>query len=621
MPLGSKKQKDKADRRRLEFLARLTQQLDQRTDRMGLRLAELDESQGTLAGQVARLGERLERLDERQTEVAGVLSEAMAQAREAKGLAEHPPAVEALREHLASLRNEGERVARLLQGITSGLEGLHQALDEERGRVQSLAGRLEVLDQIQRGLLEREQGLRDALETLRKDPGGLTGGTPEADRLDDLEGRLEAAVTRWGEEAGQWEEAQETLTSGLEVLQARVDRLGPLVQEGGRLLQKLADDLEPLAQGLAEARRGLETQEVFRGEALRRLDALETLSEGLQARIDHLADRHQWDVDGLGARLQELEKRAGVRDQGMLHLAQVIASQGERIGELQMELREQNSGLQDLAQESDRSGSLLEETRQRVEDQGGRLRRLGIGQRILGVTAGVAVLALLAVIAGVSWFEGQRRELEHRSVVRDLDRMERRLARGTAAGPAPPQVLARRPDQSGGKAGGVDPAVTGLEARQRRLEATLEHLRATLARLEKGRRKASPSGHPAAAGKGGRAVGVRPGGPGEAGAPDKTRESPWHLAQQRGAFGIQIMGVRSLDRLHAFMEREGLISRVAWYRSRFQGKPWYVVFVGPYPDAVTARTALKDLPEALRSGKPWVRRLPARPLLNTWSAR
>ena len=647
--MGSKKQKDKADRRRLEFLARLTQQLDQRTDRMGLRLAELDESQGTLAGQVARLGERLERLDERQTEVAGVLSEAMAQAREAKGLAEHPPGLEELREHLASLRSEGEGVARLLQGITSGLEGLHQALDEERGRVQSLAARLEALDQIQRGLLEREQGLRDALEALRKDSGAPTG-TPDADPLDDLARRLEAAVARWDEETRQWEEAQETLASGLEVLQARVDHLEPQVQEGERLLRNLGDDLKPLAQGLAEARRGLETQEAFREETLRRLDTLErrlggevealrdalslektgnqrhserlevleALSEGLQARIDHLADEHQADVDGLDSRLQELEKRAGIRDQGMLHLARAIAGQGKRIGELQMETREQKSRFQDLEQELDQSGVLLEETRRRVEDQGGRLRRLGVGQRILGVTAGVAVFVLLAVMVAGYWFEGQRRELEHRSVARDLDRMERRLAKVAAGGPAAPQAPSGRSDD---KAGGVDPVVARLEARQRRTEATLDRLRATLVRLEDRRRQtSSPASLATSGGTGGppRIVRARPEAPADLAAGARPQDSPWRLAQKNGGFGIQIMGVRSLDRLHALVEREGLLARVAWYRTDLGGKPWYVVFFGPFPDEKAARAALKDLPEALRGGRPWVRRLPAGTTLHTW---
>lgn len=43
-------------------------------------------------------------------------------------------------------------------------------------------------------------------------------------------------------------------------------------------------------------------------------------------------------------------------------------------------------------------------------------------------------------------------------------------------------------------------------------------------------------------------------------------------------------------------------------RTRYRAKPWFVVFMGPYPSLDQARAALKSLPHQLRTAGPWIRR-------------
>ena len=752
--MGSKKGKDgtlsgKARRERLEFLARLAQQLDQRTDRMGLRLAELDESQAELSGLVARLRERLEHLSEQQSGAAEVLAEAMAHAREARERAAHPPGLEDLRRDLNALHSESEGVAGVLQGLTAGIEGLQRVLDEGRVRTQGLVSRLETLEQAQRGLLERERDRQTAMDDLRREldtrGGGLaegevkalesrvealertvsedgrgrvgaletslasldrlvreqgaaqdrvealvddcnTGMTALSSRLDALDRSVRDQVEAWRRQASQWEESQQTQATGLEILQGRVDRLDALVRETGQSLREALDGLGPLSQevdglrngwnGLEEAQRSLltrlddlehlgkdlkrrlEEQEGYIAEILpgelgslqrdlslartgneyqdERLDRLEAQGRGLQARIDHLVDTNQAAVNALNARLDETGRHDGVRDQGMRRLARAIADQAERTTGLQMELKENETRYQDLERRLDESSAFLEETRQRLEGQGGRLERLNGGQRILAVTAAGALLALLGVTLGTYRFEDQQRELDRRSVARELDRMEDRLSTvsGDGISPAPQvKVLERRVDALNEKAGTNDPAVAAakrrmaeLETRQKRTEAALERLRAALAHLRKQRRRAASTNVAPDEGTARSTSEARP--PAAQGAGHGHRDAPstasasaedtWRRAQARGEFTIQLMGVRHLDGLRSLVERAGIAAQVAWYRTRLRGRPWYVALLGHYPDAQAARTALGRLPERLRSGRPWVRRLPAQVSLHAW---
>ncbi len=96
-------------------------------------------------------------------------------------------------------------------------------------------------------------------------------------------------------------------------------------------------------------------------------------------------------------------------------------------------------------------------------------------------------------------------------------------------------------------------------------------------------------------------------------APKTTGEGPrdeaWLLAQPPGHYTLQVLSsprrVAVLDR----GRRLRLTIPVAVFRFRRQGRDWYALVVGAYPDRTSARRAIDALPPDLRNNRPWVRRL------------
>ncbi len=95
--------------------------------------------------------------------------------------------------------------------------------------------------------------------------------------------------------------------------------------------------------------------------------------------------------------------------------------------------------------------------------------------------------------------------------------------------------------------------------------------------------------------------------PGDGGA--DLRDEAWLLAQPPGRYTLQVL---SSPRREAVLERARrlrLAAPVAVFRFRHQGRDWYALVVGAYPDRASARRAIDALPPDLRNNRPWVRRL------------
>lgn len=94
---------------------------------------------------------------------------------------------------------------------------------------------------------------------------------------------------------------------------------------------------------------------------------------------------------------------------------------------------------------------------------------------------------------------------------------------------------------------------------------------------------------------------------------DASPESPaphgldWLRRQDRSHYVIQLVGTRDLTAAGKFLDEHKLGAEGSWFTTSYQGKPWYVVVYGIYPDNASARAAIKSLPEHLRSGLPWPR--------------
>jgi hypothetical protein len=90
--------------------------------------------------------------------------------------------------------------------------------------------------------------------------------------------------------------------------------------------------------------------------------------------------------------------------------------------------------------------------------------------------------------------------------------------------------------------------------------------------------------------------------------PSSSR-SPIVLDQER--YVIQLIGFRQESSVSDFARRFGIADE-AWYmRSRFQGRDWYVVLLGDFPDREAGRAVAERLPPELQALDPWVRPLKA----------
>lgn len=85
------------------------------------------------------------------------------------------------------------------------------------------------------------------------------------------------------------------------------------------------------------------------------------------------------------------------------------------------------------------------------------------------------------------------------------------------------------------------------------------------------------------------------------------RDTGWLREQPAGRFTIQILALSDLQSLRRYGREQGLDMDLAWFRTVRDGRDWYVLVAGSYPDAETARAAIPGLPEPVRNNKPWVR--------------
>lgn len=91
----------------------------------------------------------------------------------------------------------------------------------------------------------------------------------------------------------------------------------------------------------------------------------------------------------------------------------------------------------------------------------------------------------------------------------------------------------------------------------------------------------------------------------------KIRREEWLLSQNAEFYTIQIVGVSSEKSLLNFIKRNELLklNEIAYYKSTFQGKPWYQVLYGIYASGQDARIAADKLPQNIRRAGPWIRKI------------
>jgi septal ring-binding cell division protein DamX/type II secretory pathway predicted ATPase ExeA len=70
---------------------------------------------------------------------------------------------------------------------------------------------------------------------------------------------------------------------------------------------------------------------------------------------------------------------------------------------------------------------------------------------------------------------------------------------------------------------------------------------------------------------------------------------------------LQLMGGLDEQRVRDFVKKYIAQLPLTYFETRLNGKPWFVVVTGSYPDKVTAVAAIQKLPAELQRQKPWAR--------------
>lgn len=97
--------------------------------------------------------------------------------------------------------------------------------------------------------------------------------------------------------------------------------------------------------------------------------------------------------------------------------------------------------------------------------------------------------------------------------------------------------------------------------------------------------------------------------PAPASSPARQEEPDWLASAPAHQYALQLFGSHERTAAEAFIREHGIDARAAWFQTRYQGRPWYVVVYGPYPDRASAVAAVAGLHPALRRLGPWPRSL------------
>ena len=89
---------------------------------------------------------------------------------------------------------------------------------------------------------------------------------------------------------------------------------------------------------------------------------------------------------------------------------------------------------------------------------------------------------------------------------------------------------------------------------------------------------------------------------------DEKQYESWIWSQDPRYFTLQLMGAREIASVKKFLRQyRHLDGHAIYFHTRHDGRDWYAVVFGVYPDKQKAREAIKRLPAALQKASPWIR--------------
>jgi septal ring-binding cell division protein DamX/type II secretory pathway predicted ATPase ExeA len=81
------------------------------------------------------------------------------------------------------------------------------------------------------------------------------------------------------------------------------------------------------------------------------------------------------------------------------------------------------------------------------------------------------------------------------------------------------------------------------------------------------------------------------------------------LSYPSASYTAQIVGASSEANIQAFVKAAQLSVTAGYFETRLNGKPWYVVVAGNFPDRASAAAFVVALPDSAKASGPWVRSL------------
>ncbi len=91
--------------------------------------------------------------------------------------------------------------------------------------------------------------------------------------------------------------------------------------------------------------------------------------------------------------------------------------------------------------------------------------------------------------------------------------------------------------------------------------------------------------------------------------PEGIHREAWLMAQDPAHYTVQLMGAGEESKVLEFVRQHDLQGELAYFRGLSQGKDWYSLVAGVYPDFRSANEAAARLAKRLKGTSPWVRRI------------
>jgi chromosome segregation ATPase len=628
-------------KKEIQELGSLGETLQQGHEDLGRRFAEALHNLGVLQDRADTLGEQvqglegaardLEDLRRSNEELQEFRVEQQSDREELLGRLEMLG--QAVHETTELIGQEASRVATLQQRVEADggrLESVATAQAQHRDQLQALTERLDELS----GLwVSDDENSREALEQLQNQLADL--GT----RLHSLGERSKAS----GERLERTDQALRSLSERTESVAGRLDgfdqvpeRIRELESLTGPLTGRLDNQDESFVQLQSQLDQLEQSTNDLAGrvaEEAERIAGQEERSDTEQERLSVLAaevEQNGVDLSSLVGRLETVQASGGELQEGLRQLSERAGRLAEQDRHLERSLEAVKEKFQAIGSTLDSTGSSLDAVQRENRKMDERMGELGSGLRVLAWSGAVAAALLLTLSVLVYVFAEQGQQGALQSVEQRLDALEQGGGAADLPGPGDTTAVTEQLDDLRRQVGALGTRLDNLPAQgdpggnselaavvetvsvqQTNLVQGMDEMNERIAELEERAQQAASAAAAAKAAASAEApLKVAKPNPAKPPPAPTVAAEPWAEARKRGAFTVQLLGVRTRDSLRVYAERHGIASGSAIIQGQLDGKPWFVLVHGIQDTSNAGKAAARQLRDKIPGSKPWVRPIP-----------